>query len=68
MGRGKLVALAALASAAAYVAIRRRRRAAEHVDLYFADGSMVSFEEGSLEGARLLPTAHAMLAAARAAS
>ena len=64
MGRGKLVALVALASAAAYVVVRRRRSAAEHVDLYFADGSMVSFEEGSLEGARLLPAAHAILDAA----
>jgi hypothetical protein len=55
----------AVASAAAVVVWRRRRGAREHVDLYFADGSMVTFAEGSMEGGRLLPIAHSILAAAR---
>jgi hypothetical protein len=37
----------------------------EHVDLYFADGSMVSFVPGSPEGDKLLPIARRVLAAAR---
>ena len=37
----------------------------EHVDVYFADGSMVSFVPGTPEGDRLLPIARRVLAAAR---
>ena len=37
----------------------------EHVDVYFADGSMVSLEAGSADGDRLLPLARRALAAAR---
>jgi hypothetical protein len=40
---------------------RRRQR----VDIYFDDGSMVSFVEGSPEVDRLLPAARDALAAAR---
>ena len=40
-----------------------RRR--DRVDVYFADGSMVSFVEGSPEAENLLPVAHDVLAAAR---
>jgi hypothetical protein len=40
-----------------------RRR--ERVDVYFDDGSMVSFVEGSPEAERLLPVAHDVLSAAR---
>jgi hypothetical protein len=40
-----------------------RRR--DRLDLYFDDGSMVSFVEGSAEAERLLPVAREMLAAAR---
>jgi hypothetical protein len=40
-----------------------RRR--DRLDLYFDDGSMVSFVEGSAEAERLLPVARDMLAAAR---
>jgi hypothetical protein len=40
-----------------------RRRA--RVDVYFADGSMISFDEGSPEAERLLPSARDALAAAR---
>jgi hypothetical protein len=44
---------------------RRSARRRERVDLYFADGSMVSLEQGSLEADRLLPLAHGVLGAAR---
>jgi hypothetical protein len=40
-----------------------RRR--ERIDVYFDDGSMVSFIEGSPEAERLLPVAHDVLAAAQ---
>jgi len=40
-----------------------RRR--DHVDVYFDDGSMVSFAEGSQEADTLLPVAQDVLAAAR---
>ena len=43
----------------------RRGHRAERVDLYFADGSMVSFAPGSPEGDRLLFIARRVLAAAR---
>jgi len=42
-------------------AARRRDR----LDVYFGDGSMVSFVEGSPEAERLLPLARQALAAAR---
>jgi hypothetical protein len=44
---------------------RRAAREREHVDLYFGDGSMVSFTEGSPEAARLLGVARRLLAQAR---
>ncbi len=37
----------------------------ERVDVYFDDGSMVSFVDGSLEAEKLLPVAGDVLAAAR---
>jgi hypothetical protein len=40
-----------------------RRR--DRVDVYFDDGSMVSFTEGSDEAEKLLPVARDVLAAAR---
>ena len=40
-----------------------RRR--DRLDVYFADGSMVSFVDGSPEADRLLPVARQALAAAR---
>jgi hypothetical protein len=40
-----------------------RRR--ERVDVYFDDGSMVTFAEGSVEAERLVPTARDLLAATR---
>jgi hypothetical protein len=36
--------------------------------LYFSDGSMVSFQHGSLEAARLLPIAQEIVAAAPVAA
>jgi hypothetical protein len=43
----------------------RKEQARDHVDLYFSDGSTVSFEPGSPTGDRLLPLARQALAAAR---
>jgi hypothetical protein len=62
----KATAAVLTAAAAAGVAFwRRRRRPAEHVDVYASDGSMVSFAPGSAAGDRLLPLARRVLAAAR---
>jgi hypothetical protein len=58
------VALAA-AGLAGFVAWRRRARRRDRVDLYLADGSMVSFPRGSVEAGRLLPLAREILAAAQ---
>jgi hypothetical protein len=41
-------------------------RRPERVDVYFDDGSMVSFVDGSSEAASLLPAARDALAAVRA--
>jgi hypothetical protein len=61
---GLLAAGAALAGAIVFV---RTKSAVEreHVDVYFADGSMVSLEPGSTDGDRLLPLARRAIAAAR---
>jgi hypothetical protein len=53
------------AAAAAFVWRRRGAGPRERVDLYFSDGSMVSFARGTPEGDRLLPLARRALAAAR---
>jgi hypothetical protein len=53
-----------LAGASALAAVLLRRRAAarrERADLYFDDGSMVSFVEGNAEAERLLPLARRVL-------
>jgi hypothetical protein len=68
MARRRLAAfLVALGSAAGAAALWRRRSAkgTEHVDVYFADGSMVTFGEGSDEAARLLPIARRLLTTTR---
>jgi hypothetical protein len=57
--------LLAGAAVAAFVWRRRGAGPRERVDLYFSDGSMVSFGPGSPEGDRLLPLAGRALAAAR---
>jgi hypothetical protein len=44
---------------------RRAARRSERVELYFADGSMVSLAQGSADADRLLRHAHEILAAAR---
>jgi len=64
--KGKAIgALVAAATVAGVVLWRRTRRHRERADLYFADGSMVTFEQGSLEARRLLPVAQEILTAAR---
>jgi hypothetical protein len=57
--------LAAGAAGAAALWLRRGGSPRELVDLYFADGAMVSFVPGSPEGDRLLPIARRVRAAAR---
>jgi len=66
MAKGKVLTALLVSAAAVTGAVlwRRRSRRKERVDLYFADGSMVSLEQGSLEADRLLPHAHQVLAAA----
>ncbi len=44
---------------------RSAGRRHERIDVYFADGSMVSFVDGSPEAEKLLPLARTALAAAR---
>jgi hypothetical protein len=58
-----LVAIGSLAGAAALW--RRRLGSKNRVDVFFADGSMVSFAEGTDEAARLFPPARRILAQAR---
>lgn len=67
MAKGRVLTALLVSAAAVTGAVlwRRRLRRKERVDLYFADGSMVSLEQGSLEADRLLPHAHHVLAAAR---
>ncbi len=68
MARPRLVttALVALGSLGGAVLWRRRAgRGRERVDLYFADGSMVSFDEGSPQAGRLVPAARRVLSRAR---
>jgi hypothetical protein len=68
MARRRLTALVvALGSLAGAATLWRRRsvQGKEHVDVYFADGSMVTFAEGSDEAARLLPIARRALSQAR---
>jgi hypothetical protein len=60
-----LLGLVAGAAGGAALWLRRGGAPREHVDLYFADGSMVSFPPGTPEGDRLLPIARRVLAAAR---
>jgi len=60
-----LGALLVLATLAGVVVWRRSRRRPERADLYFADGSMVTFEQGSRGADRLLPLAREIVAAAR---
>jgi hypothetical protein len=65
--RNFLAGFGLLAGAAAGAALWLRQGTGprEHVDLYYADGSMVSFASGSPEGEKLLPIARRVVAAAR---
>ena len=63
-GRGVLAVAVAVAGAVGVVAWRRRTQRRERVDIYLADGSMVSFQRGSVEAGRLLPLAREILVAA----
>ena len=45
--------------------MRRSGAGKDRVDVYFADGSMVSFPEGSEEAGALFPVARRILAQAR---
>jgi len=58
--------LLAVGSAIAAVLFRRRAaRAKERVELYFADGTMISLAEGAPGAERLLQQARELLGAAR---
>jgi hypothetical protein len=64
--RRKLLGLAGVASAIVAGSVIYRRsfgRRPERVDVYYADGSMISYTDGSTEGASLLPVARDALAA-----
>jgi hypothetical protein len=61
---GVLLGAGSLAGAVLYR--RRAARQREWVDLYFADGSMVSLAQGSSESDRMLRHARDILATARA--
>jgi hypothetical protein len=64
----RLAALVAAAGALAGAAALWRRRSGagkDKADVYFPDGSMVSFVEGTDEAGRLFPVARRILAQAR---
>jgi hypothetical protein len=66
--RRRLFALAGFASGALVGTAAYRRwlgGSRERLDLYFDDGSFVTFGAGSREAARLLPLARKVLVAAR---
>jgi hypothetical protein len=66
--RRSLLALAGLASGALAGTAAYRRwfgESRERLEVYFDDGSFVSFGERSAEAARLLPLARQVLVAAR---
>ncbi len=63
----RLLGLVAVGAALVGVALVVRRlvfRRRERVDLYYEDGAMLSFQEGSPQGERLLSLAHDALRAA----
>jgi hypothetical protein len=66
--RGRLLRLAGFASGVVAGTIAYRRLfggCGERLDVYFDDGSFVTFEAGSSAADRLLPLARQVLAAAR---
>jgi hypothetical protein len=60
----KILLLVILGSAAAALFRLRGARKPVGVDVYFQDGSLVSFDEGSADGARLLSFAREVRRAA----
>jgi hypothetical protein len=60
-----LVVAAGSVAGAAALWRRRGGKGKEHVDVYFADGSTVTFAEGSDEATRLVPIARRVLSHAR---
>jgi hypothetical protein len=68
MGRRALALVGFASGALAGTAVYRRLFGGrkERLDVYFDDGSFVTFEAGSTEAARLLPVARRVLLAARA--
>jgi hypothetical protein len=64
-GRARLVALGAAIASLAAVAYGRSRRRRSRVDLYFDDGSMISFAGDSPEARVLIPHAADVLRASR---
>ena len=56
---------AGIAAGAAYESWRSKRR--DRLDVYFDDGSFVTYVDGSSEAKQLLPHARQVLAAVRAA-
>ena len=67
MKRRLAAAAVAIGSVLGAAALWRRRSGAgkDRADVYFADGSMVSFPEGSDEAGALFPIARRILAQAR---
>lgn len=66
--RRRLLTLAAFGTGVFAGTVLYRRAAGrrqDRLDVYFQDGSMVSFLEGSAEAERLLPVARELLATAR---
>ncbi len=61
-----LAAFAAIGVLAAFLVRRRLAGRRTQMDLYFADGSMVSLSDDSPEAQRLLPLAREILSTARA--
>ncbi len=58
------IALATGSVVGTVVLRRRKRRLQMRVDLYFADGSMVSLSEGDVNAALIIPAANAIIHAA----
>jgi hypothetical protein len=66
VGRRKLLALGFAAGSLLGIGLyARRSKESERVDLYFADGSLSSLDDGSPEATRLLAQAREALRAAR---
>ena len=66
--RRRLLALVGFATgifAGTFLYRRSAGRRRDRLDVYFDDGSMVSFVEGSPEAERLLPVARRLIATAR---